>query len=434
MCSVRGAAARLSEGKAEEALAEVGALLAANPGDFHAWHLTARCLYELGEVERAVSNVRTLADALSNFGQPIFALEVIKELEKWGQDVGDLLVHLAELYCADSDRTEEMEMVPPPIPAHAPSDKWDVGAGRDALIEQAGNAMAEAWGELFTLEGTVSALPFIPILSNLKKEEFILFVHALAYVECPSDRVVIEQGAKGDGFFIIVEGEVAVIRRENGGEGRTLATLGPGAFFGEMALVSKARRAAEVRAREPVVLLRASKLQVEKLSARAPDIGRVLIAFCHARMLENLIRISPVLSPVPPQKRPALIGAFTTDYKRSGEIITAEGTQGSGLFVIVSGEAVVTKHEDDDDILLATLGPGDLIGEISLLMQKPSTATVKARENTALLFLSAEDFMSVTREFPEFLKGAFDIALKREQENTSILASDESAVDDLVLL
>lgn len=434
MCSVRGAAARLNAGDTEEALAEAGALLESNPRDFYAWHLTARCLYALGETESAYANLRSLADALSNFGQPIFALQVIKELEKWGQDIEDLLSHLADLYCADSDRTEEMDMVPPPIPPKAVTEKWDTKMGREALIELAKNAMAEAWGDLFTMEGTVTQLPFVPILSNLGKSAFVLFVHALTYIECPPERVIIKQGSKGDGFFIIVEGEVAVLRRDNGGEGKTLATLGPGAFFGEMALVSKARRAAEVRAREPVALLRASKLQVEKLSARAPDIGRVLIAFCHARMLENLIRISPVLSPVPPQKRPALIGAFTTDYKRANELIMTEGSQGSGLFVIVSGEAVVTKKEADDEILLATLGPGDLIGEISLLLQKPSTATVKAKENTALLFLSAEDFMAVTREYPEFLKGAFDIAVKREQENTSILASDASAVDDLILL
>jgi CRP-like cAMP-binding protein len=433
MCSVRGAKTRFVAGDFEGALCEAGAILAANPEDFHAWHLTAKAVYALGDQASGVSNLRSLSDALADFGRPIFALEVLKDLEKLGQDVADILAHLAALYSNASGRTEGMEVVPPPIPVVAVS-AWDPGLGRDALIEKAKTAMAEAWGALFTLEGTITKLPFVPILSNLNPEDFKLFVSALTYVECPMDRIVIEQGSKGDGFFIILEGEVAVVRRRNGGEGKTLATLGPGAFFGEMALVSRAKRAAEVRAREHTVLLRASKLQVETLSVRAPDIGKVLIAFCHARMLENLIRISPVLSPVPPEKRPTVIGAFTTDYKRAGDVILQEGIQGDGLYVIVSGEAIVTKKEAKEEILLATLGPGDLIGEISLLMRKPSTATVKAKENTALLFLSAEEFMAVTREFPEFLKGAFDIAVEREVENISILASEASAVDELVLL
>ena len=433
MCSVRDAAARLNEGDVEGALAEAGALLTANPGDFHAWHLTARCMYAFNETESAVSNLRSLADGLSNSGQPIFALQVIKELEKRGQEVTDLLDHLAVLYSADSDRIEEMEMVPPPLFPTAVS-PWDIGIGRTLLIEQAKTAMAEAWGALFAQEGRTAKLPFMPILSNLNEENFKLFAQALTLIESPPDQVIVAQGTDGDGFFIIVEGEVTVVRRDSEGEGTTLATLGPGAFFGEMALVSTARRAAEVRTRETTMLLRASKRQVEKLTARAPEIGRVLIAFCHARMLENLIRISPVLSPVPPAKRPALIGAFTTDYKRAGDLIAEEGRFGDGLYVIVSGEAAVTTQEDKETMMLATLGPGDIIGEISLLMRKPSTATVKATQNTALLFLSTDEFMAVTRDYPEFLKGAFDIAIKREKENTSILASSASAVDDLVLL
>ena len=54
----------------------------------------------------------------------------------------------------------------------------------------------------------------------------------------------------GREFFVLVSGEVEVRRK-----GRKVATLGPGSFFGEMALLSKAPRAATVTALTPIDVL-----------------------------------------------------------------------------------------------------------------------------------------------------------------------------------
>ena len=94
----------------------------------------------------------------------------------------------------------------------------------------------------------------------------------------------------------------------------------------------------------------------------------------------------------------------------------------------------VLKRDRDEQIIVAHLGPGDLFGEISLLMQKASTATVLAIDDTALLFLSAEEFHEATKMHPELLKGAFDIALAREASNNSILSRPATSADDMVLL
>ena len=66
-------------------------------------------------------------------------------------------------------------------------------------------------------------------------------------------------------------------------------------------------------------------------------------------------------------------------------------------------------------------------------MRKPTTATVTAVENTAYLFLPAEKFMQITSDFPELLKGAFDIAVARENNNAAILARKTLAADDFLL-
>jgi cAMP-dependent protein kinase regulator len=259
-------------------------------------------------------------------------------------------------------------------------------------------------------------------------------VGRLERLQAAEGAVVVEQGSAGDAMYMVSEGSVAVSHRPATGEPMELARLGPGAFFGEMALVSSAPRAAEVRAAEPSVLLRADKEEMDGLAAGAPVVGDVLIAFCHARMLENLVRVSPVLAPVPPLKRPEVIARFETDFSAAGEVIIAEGQEGPGLFLVVSGGVRVVRAEGSDRVLLASLGPGDLFGEISLLMRKPSTATVIAQQNTALLFLPRAQFESATSEFPELLKGAYDIAVSRENRNNSIMGKAALDASDLILV
>jgi uncharacterized protein YhbP (UPF0306 family) len=75
----------------------------------------------------------------------------------------------------------------------------------------------------------------------------------LRAVEVPEGDVIVRQGAPADKFFIIVDGEVEVVHEADGAE-RSLATLGRGQFFGEIAILRDMPRMATVRARRPTTL------------------------------------------------------------------------------------------------------------------------------------------------------------------------------------
>ena len=302
------------------------------------------------------------------------------------------------------------------------------------VAARAGDAMAMAWGAALALGERNEPLPYVPLFSALGPQDFAGLMAALSREALDEDEIIVEQGVEGDAMYIIAEGSVIISRLSPDGRETELAKLGPGAFFGEMALVSSAPRAARVKAAERTVLLRADRDEMEALAERAPLVGDVLIAFCHARMLENLMRVSPVLSPVPALKRPEVIARFGTDYRSAGDRIIEQGMEGPGLFLIVSGSVRVTKDDEGGDTLVAELGPGDLFGEISLLMRKPSTATVTAAQNTALLFLPRARFEDVTSRFPELLKGAYDIAVERENQNISIMGQPVEDAHDLVMV
>ncbi len=73
-------------------------------------------------------------------------------------------------------------------------------------------------------------------------------------------------------------------------------------------------------------------------------------------------------------------GCKTADHKflKAGEILFDEGAAGKEVFVIVSGNVRITKKADGKNVVLAELGPGESVGEMSILLDKPRTATVEA--------------------------------------------------------
>lgn len=77
-------------------------------------------------------------------------------------------------------------------------------------------------------------------------------------------------------------------------------------------------------------------------------------------------------------------------------VIARQGEIGTGFFVIVSGGAQVVR----DGEVIATLGPGDFFGELSVLDGRPRTAQVVADGPTTCLALASWDFEAVLAEQP----------------------------------
>jgi len=73
---------------------------------------------------------------------------------------------------------------------------------------------------------------------------------AIEEVTVPPDRVLCEEGSVGREFFFIVEGTAAVRRN-----GRKVATLGPGQYFGELSLLDRKPRSASVTSETAMTVL-----------------------------------------------------------------------------------------------------------------------------------------------------------------------------------
>src|SRR5439155_80367 len=120
-----------------------------------------------------------------------------------------------------------------------------------------------------------------------------------------------------------------------------LARLTGGALFGEMALLSRAPRAASVIACRPSILLVGRKDALDAVAEREPEVAVELATHCRRRMVQNLVRTSPILSAVQADERPALVERFETRVYEKGEKLIAEGNNPTGLHLLAPGDAAV---------------------------------------------------------------------------------------------
>jgi cAMP-dependent protein kinase regulator len=430
------------------------AMLRGNPLDLRAWHLLCRALVGAGDQDRGRAALADLAEAYRRAGDLPMAVVTALELGGAGGDARSILDALAGTFSnAAAGLVDDWRPAPPAIPCRATfdlilaDDAEAVGRAADEALDAARAAMADRGGD-------DDRRRFFPLFSSLGPDAMVRFAERLRLERRHEGEVVIEQGAPGESFYVVAQGEVHVVRRQtsrdgeagaggrDGGAMSLLARLGPGAFFGEMAIVTAVPRAARVVAAGggaggaggEVTLLRADMGEVGPEMERSAELGQVLKAFCRARMLENVVVASPVLRQVPAAERSALLERFTEVAHPAGSVIIEEGAEAKGLYLLVSGEVAISRRDQGDTLSLARLGAGDFFGEISLVLRRPAVATVTAVRAAVSLHLECEAFRDVIRVHPALLAELYETALRREEETASILAREAEAADDLILV
>ncbi|MDH3754327.1 MAG: cyclic nucleotide-binding domain-containing protein [Acidimicrobiia bacterium] len=119
----------------------------------------------------------------------------------------------------------------------------------------------------------------VGLFGGLSRRQVTQVARLADELRCVTGAVIIEQGESGDEFFIVAEGSVDV--RKNG---RKVAALAPGEWFGEMSLLDGGPRSATVTTAEDCVLVVLHRDDFERLLEAAPEIMRVLLTTLSKRL------------------------------------------------------------------------------------------------------------------------------------------------------
>lgn len=111
-----------------------------------------------------------------------------------------------------------------------------------------------------------------PLLAGLDTTQRAAFVQLASFVQIDApDAILVREGAPAENFYIILAGEAEVLKREPGSERLlSIATLGPGNYFGETALFHAVRRTATVRARTSMTVAMIKTREIRESPASHP--------------------------------------------------------------------------------------------------------------------------------------------------------------------
>ena len=136
-------------------------------------------------------------------------------------------------------------------------------------------------GNMVTKKESLERLGSVRLFAGLSKADLKYLLDISKVVHHNEGHIIISEGDRGAGFQLILEGEARVVRG-----GRTVARLGPGAFFGEMALIDEGPRTATVIAATPLTVLAIAAWEFRPLVQRRPQMAWKLLVYLTGRLRE----------------------------------------------------------------------------------------------------------------------------------------------------
>jgi CRP/FNR family transcriptional regulator, cyclic AMP receptor protein len=121
-------------------------------------------------------------------------------------------------------------------------------------------------------DAKVELIARVPLFERCSRRELAAIAGIADQVDLPEGRVLVHEGTFGQEFFVLTEGSAEVTRA-----GRLVSTLGPGDFFGEIALVSNVPRTATVKTLTPVEALVVSGRDFWTLLDESPRTQRKIL-------------------------------------------------------------------------------------------------------------------------------------------------------------
>lgn len=125
----------------------------------------------------------------------------------------------------------------------------------------------------------IDLLRSVPLFMECNQHQLEFIATQVEDVDIPSGEVLCREGTSGGDFFVIVSGTARVER-----DGKKMPSLGPGGFFGEIAIIDGGRRTATVTAETPMRVLNLGRSQFQNVLAASPDMARQLLYAVTKRM------------------------------------------------------------------------------------------------------------------------------------------------------
>jgi CRP/FNR family transcriptional regulator len=169
-------------------------------------------------------------------------------------------------------------------------------------------------------KSAVELLKSVTLFADLEQGELERFSQVAVPRSFPAGTRVFHEGDNSDACYIVREGSFRVTREHSDGRAITLATLGPGEIFGELAMLDGDNRSASAEALSDGELLALPANDVRSLLARHPEIALKLVAGLVRRLRAANVRISRQSFQTVPSRVAGILSQLSRELQSNGEL------------------------------------------------------------------------------------------------------------------
>lgn len=213
---------------------------------------------------------------------------------------------------------------------------------------------------------------------------------------------VIKQGADGDEFYVLQEGECeCYLDFNDGNPPKMVKSYEHGEAFGELALMYNTPRAATIRAKTDCTLWAMDRATFQKV---------MLFTTAKRReKYETFLEGVSLLSSMDKYERSKVADALVDRKYADGEYIITEGdTEDDSFFFLVTGKAkatkVLTEGGSEPQVVYEYTKPGEFFGELALITSKPRAANVVANGPCTCVCLDRGSFTRLLGPCEDIIK------------------------------
>jgi len=372
-----------------------------NPTDIRTFIKLAEMKQRVGDIQGAIADYINIASGYAENGFIVQAIAINKIILRLDPENEGINKKLQDLSC---ERGEE----------------WATYSDSVA-VEEHSNACA-------ALRHSQKLSPGVkrtPLLSGLSGEELNAFIQSLELTEYSPQEIIYHEGDTGGFLYLIARGSVRLQTTLNSGETTVYDHFQEGDFFGERAFMShlKHRNSALVEVDSSILVI--ERATFEQWVARYPQILETVEEFYRQRVLAWVLAVTPLFEGVPFNIRKALAEKFNVCRFRQGDIILEQGDIGDSFYLIRSGRVIVSATSRKDgaarDVELGQLEAGSFFGEVTMLTNRPRTATVIAGEDVEVMELTRKNFDIIAKYFPPVRKVVETYLKKRVKDTIEVM-------------
>lgn len=225
----------------------------------------------------------------------------------------------------------------------------------------------------------------------------------------PAGQTLFAEGSEGDSVFIIEHGEFEVLQGASDDE-VLIGTLRDGDIIGEITAVLGGRRTATVRAVTDASIRRVSAPEFRDWLDSDPARNEAVRTAARTRM--DHTRLAGVLSQLIGTGHPEVIAEANRHVEwvwvEAGNTLFEQGDESDAAYILMAGQMRVTATApspsgQQETVLDARVGRGDLLGELGIIDDAPRSATATAIRDCSLGRLSKQSFEQLTAMYPALM-------------------------------